>query len=714
MPQLTIDQCMTIMGYLNTEGFSKKTLTALDDEIVNFLAANGYTVPVYGKGRGANNPVIGGGSQYSAMMSAKKFWNDSNIQTFLGLNGEGEADNYTRNISAPPATNTGTSASTKVNSAGDPLPSRNLGPEYFDHNGMMARNILSIASTGSPDPTWISAAKNVAAGTNYLSAFPAQLGDTYVMGNNLIHPNLATATPTPTPTTPTPSSSGGAAVPPVTSDDDDDEEDMEEMVEIEETPKPVADKRFYPDQTQQPESKCLSPMFTGRSLNDATYAARATNNNGFYPYDGTIKISLAEDSQNDMLQPPVTSTNVVLDLFADSSTQSTSADASPAVSIDICDGTFKVNSLGELVSVEAYTSLEVRWIRGTEEIDALVVRNGSDEIFRMENNQIVDFNFMVNSFEGIWCAPDLIADAGQINFPFIYFGPSRDSDYGITTVSSSKDDYNEALNELRDKGAVFGYYSTAVPASNIEVSLESYLGGIEDLDGTFREENYWLSRVVGDIDEELDISQTYLAVNIIMSGDTGRNSDLFVGTGEMRQETLIFPGDEQELDLLLTPFINNETVMGTLGIDSEGLRQLMLSEIKTSAPQQVMDDEGNPTGETLISDVSLIFENMMNNETLTINIPNPDDEFAAVDLLGTTIRGKVESIELKQGDPAAAHEKQKLIRRQERMSDNWNVRNGSKTDQNATSTIAFEKGRKYYIVGRHDGKPILLELELEF
>jgi len=708
MPQLTIDQCMTIMGYLNTEGFSKKTLTALDDEIVNFLAANGYTVPVYGKGRGANNPVIGGGSQYSAMMSAKKFWNDSNIMTFLGLNGEGEADNYTRNISAPPATNTGTSASTKVNSAGDPLPSRNLGPEYFDHNGMMARNILSIASTGLPDPTWIIAAKNVAAGTNYLSAFPAQLGDTYVMGNNLVHPNLATATPTPTPTptaTPTPA--------PVTSDDED--EDMEEVVEIEETPKPEADKRFYPDNPpQEPESKCLTPMFTGRSLNDATYAARATNYNGFYPYGGTIKISLQQDSQNDMLQPPVTSTNVMLDLFADTSTQSTSADASPAVSIDICDGTLKVNSLGELVYQDDYTSLEVRWVRGTEEIDALVVRNGSDEIFRMENNQIVDFDFLVNSFNNIWCAPDLIADAGEINFPFIYFGPSRDSDYGITTVSSSKDDYNEALNELRDKGAVFGYYSKAVPASNIQASLESYLGGIEDLDGTFREENYWLSRVVGDIDEELDTTQTYLAVNIIMSGDTGRNSDLFVGTGEMRQETLIFPGDEQELDLLLTPFIDNKTVMGELEIDSAGLRQLMLAEIKTSAPQQVMDDEGNPTGETLISDVSLMFENMMNNKSLTINIPNPDDEFAAVDLLGTTIRGKVESIELKQGDPAAAHEKQKLIRRQERMSDNWNVRNGSKTDQNATSTVAFEKGRKYYIVGRHKDKPILLELELEF
>ena len=708
MPQLTIDQCMTIMGYLNTEGFSKKTLTALDDEIVNFLAANGYTVPVYGKGRGANNPVIGGGAQYSAMMSAKKFWNDSNIMTFLGLNGEGEADNYTRNISAPPATNTGTSASTKVNSAGDPLPSRNLGPEYFDHNGMMALNILSIASTGLPDPTWISAAKNVAAGTNYLSAFPAQLGDTYVMGNNLVHPNLSATVPTPTPTptaTPTPA--------PVTSDDED--EDMEEMVEItEELSKPEVDKRFYPGNPQEPESKCLTPMFTGRSLNDATYAARATNYNGFYPYGGTIKISLQQDSQNDMLQPPVTSTNVILDLFADTSTQSTSADASPSVSIDICDGTLKVNSLGELVFQEDYTSLEVRWVRGTEQIDALVVRNGSDEIFRMENNQIVDFDFLVNSFNNIWCAPDLIADAGKINFPFIYFGPSRDSDYGITTVSSSKDDYNEALNELRDKGAVFGYYSTAVPASNIQASLESYLGGTEDLDGTFREENYWLSRVVGDIDEELDTTQTYLAVNIIMSGDTGRNSDLFVGTGEMRQETLIFPGDEQELDLLLTPFIDNKTVMGELEIDSAGLRQLMLAEIKTSAPQQVMDDEGNPTGETLISDVSLMFENMMNNKSLTINIPNPDDEFAAVDLLGTTIRGKVESIELKQGDPAAAHEKQKLIRRQERMSDNWNVRNGSKTDQNATSTVAFEKGRKYYIVGRHDGKPILLELELEF
>ena len=74
----------------------------------------------------------------------------------------------------------------------------------------------------------------------------------------------------------------------------------------------------------------------------------------------------------------------------------------------------------------------------------------------------------------------------------------------------------------------------------------------------------------------------------------------------------------------------------------------------------------------------------------------------------------MESIELRGGDPAAAYQKQKAIRRQQRMSDAFNIRNGSKSDENATAAVAFSKGSKYYIVGRHDGRPVMVELQLDF
>ena len=77
-------------------------------------------------------------------------------------------------------------------------------------------------------------------------------------------------------------------------------------------------------------------------------------------------------------------------------------------------------------------------------------------------------------------------------------------------------------------------------------------------------------------------------------------------------------------------------------------------------------------------------------------------------------RGRVESVELHTGDAAGAYQKQKAIRRQQRMSEAFNIRNGSKSDENATAAVAFSKGNKYYIVGRHNGKPVMVELELDF
>ena len=86
----------------------------------------------------------------------------------------------------------------------------------------------------------------------------------------------------------------------------------------------------------------------------------------------------------------------------------------------------------------------------------------------------------------------------------VYAGPVRGESYGIGAPSSARDDYNAALNELRDNGFGFGYYTP----ENVKImgSLSVYETGLQDTTGDLREENYWLSRVVADTTDQVDVS----------------------------------------------------------------------------------------------------------------------------------------------------------------------------------------------------------------
>jgi hypothetical protein len=333
--------------------------------------------------------------------------------------------------------------------------------------------------------------------------------------------------------------------------------------------------------------------------------------------------------------------------------------------------------------------------------------------FTAGEDSLITLFDMADAPANFWVSPEILYDVSELDgTETVYIGPVRDDVFGIGGPASARDDYNEALNNLRAAGFGFGYYD---PNVTIAASLEGYEGGLTDLDGTMREENYWLSRIVAATSDAVDVSQTYIAVNLVFDMDTSTTTDLFNGGPEKtKMETLIFPGDEQELDLLLTPYGDEKTVMAELKIDSEGLRALMLQDLTTSPAIPAVDEDGNALGYNLVTDVDIEFGNMATGDSTSIHIPNPDDEFAAVDLLGETLRGRVESIELRTGDPSGAYQKQKAIRRQQRMSDAFNIRNGSKSDENATAAVAFSKDNKYYILGRHDGKPIMVELQLDF
>jgi len=719
MPTMTEDQRHALLVYLNIEGFRAGAMSQLDNDIVDLLNDNGYTIPTYQTGAGSGNPMFGGNKQYSKHVQTH-FLN-ANIQNWMGLTDEAEADNYTRHVVARPA-KTGDSKSAKRNSAGDPLPARVLKPEMFDHNGMMAKNILSIASTGMPDPAWIAAAKKVAAGANYLSEFPANLGDTYALGSRGVHPSMGATTPTPAPApTPTPV----APVIPTSVV----EEVVEEPAEvIEEVTAPAGTKYFDEILTPAP----TTPVKTGRALNDATWAAREASMGGKYPYNVTkqpLIINLAQHPQNALLQPPVTAKNIELDLFGDAEELTiTEVDASPSAYFYVDDYQFGIHCgvgvgrMGYRLSDEV-GSVEVVWERNTDNITGVIVKDTSGQtLIQVSQGMITSLlmqdatNSMVvmdEGTDGIWCSPELIYDVSELDpLSIVYVGPKRTDSYGISTVSSARDDYNEALNNIRDEGYGFAYYS---PKVDIQGSLGVYEGGVTDFDSTLRDENYWLSRVIADTSDAVDMSQTYIAVNLVFDMDTSTTTDLFNGGPEKtKMETLIFPGDEQDLDLLTTPYANKETVLNLLKIDSEGLRALMLDNISTSTAMPAMDEDGTALGYSLVTDANLNFVNISLSDTTSINLPNPDDEFAAVDLLGQTLRGRVESIELRIGDAAGAYQKQKAIRRQQRMSDAFNIRNGSKSDENATAAVAFSKGSKYYIVGRHNKKPVMVELELDF
>jgi len=749
MPTLTEDQRHAILVYLNIEGFRAGAMTALDNDIVDLLNDNGYTVPTYKTGPGAGNPMLGGNKQYSKHVG--NHFKDSNIQSWMGLANEGEADNYTRHIVTPGA-GTGSSRSAKRNSAGDPLPARVLKPEHFDHNGMMARNILSIASIGTPDAAWIAAAKKVAAGANYLSEFPANLGDTYALGSRGVHPTMGSTTPTPTPppapaVTPTPTPAPTPAPAPVTPvvEEEEIEETPEETVveETVQTKAPVGTTYLGNENALAMNQPTSDPRPSGRSLNDATWAARDASMGGMYPYDTSrapLKIVFSQHPSNANLQPPVTAKNVVLDLFGDSEDVSiTEVDASPDMFIIIVDGNAFVSVGGQQYVFDGIddTPLDVRvaWKRGSDEITGLVVKDGSKELIRISDRKLMlldtqsyqDEDVAGDSEDGgktilayndapsnFWVAPEVLYDVSEVDpLKVVYAGPERSQTYGIGSPSSARDDYNQSLNELRDNGFGFGYFSP----ENVQImgSLSVYETGLKDTTGDLREENYWLSRVVADTTDQVDVSQTYIAVNLVFDMDTSTTTDLFNGGPELvKMETLIFPGDEADLDPLMTPFADGKSVVGELDIDSEGLRALMLKDINTSAPTPAVDEDGNALGYDDVSDVTLLFHNMATGTEAKISIPNPDDEFAAIDMLGQTLRGRVESIELRGGDPAAAYQKQKAIRRQQRMSDAFNIRNGSKSDENATAAVAFSKGSKYYIVGRHNGRPVLVEMLLDF
>jgi len=212
MPVLTELQCDTIIHYLQTEALKDAVIKGpLIDDVVDLLNDNGFTIPTSSRGKVLLG-TSGNTQRYAQISTMKQSLSDANnIAIQLGFTDLIECNNYTRNIQVTGKATTGTQKTSKVTPAGNTPPSRALNATFFDHNGQMAANILSIASSGSPTGSWVASAKKVAAGTNYTTEFPVSVGPSYVIGDRGINQMLtgtATSTPAnpvqPAPVTPSP------------------------------------------------------------------------------------------------------------------------------------------------------------------------------------------------------------------------------------------------------------------------------------------------------------------------------------------------------------------------------------------------------------------------------------------------------------------------------------------------------------------------------
>ena len=166
---------------------------------------------------------------------------------------------------------------------------------------------------------------------------------------------------------------------------------------------------------------------------------------------------LAQHPQNALLQPPVTAKNIELDLFGDAEELTiTEVDASPKAYFYVYDYMFGIHFgdgvMGDLLSDEV-DSVEVVWERNTDNITGVIVKDTSGQTLIQVSQGMITSLLMQDAThsmvvmdegtDGIWCSPELIYDVSELDpLSIVYVGPKRTDSYGISTVSSARDDYN--------------------------------------------------------------------------------------------------------------------------------------------------------------------------------------------------------------------------------------------------------------------------------
>jgi len=729
MPVITALTCDTIIQYLQTEALKDAVIKGpLIDDVVDLLNDNGFTIPLSNRSK----PLLGttGNTQrYAQISTMKQSLPDADaISQRLGFNDLVEKDDYTRHIQVRGKATTGTQKTAKTTPAGVTPPSRALNATFFDHNGQMAANILEIANSGSPTASWIASAKKVAAGTNYTTEFPVSVGASYVIGDRGIN-QMLTGTATSTPANPVPPAPPTTSPPAPTP--------AEETEETEETPEVVEEVVEEPTVTIAEGESAMQEKLTAkvqkaynnankdnRRLSIPKWEERDKTSSGMYPYplkEQPIYFLLTPAAEDGVLQ------------FSEFLVDPENWDADPNTPARLSDQgviivqsgmklkfTTMANLLGsggeqkaENLSSDNIADFTLKWSRpgSANKIELFEAKNKNGAtIFKVIDGTITEIAsknaILATQTSGLMTANQSV----ELTQSVLQIITQHSEDSGLTASDlgfpQNGDAWTENIptwTEANPAAQIFFYSVDTTPVATVDV----YEQEMTDLDGSTLPADELLARVAGTADQSVDVQNKYIKVFLDFDYAGARTTDLFSGRiqdSESRLSALIFPGDQIDLDI---EGVNNE-----LGLVDQMDKVMALKSVQTSALVPALDSDGNALGYDTCSDATLTFEH--NGKTKVIQIPNADGEVMAFDRNGDEVKGQVDSIEVHSGNAAAMYETQKMIRRSNRMAPSFNLPNPSATDQNATGAVAFRIGRKYYIIGRRGGQPVLIELDLNY
>ena len=724
MPTITEKQCDDIIRYLQTEAFKDAVIKGpLIDDMVDLLNDGGFTIPTSSRGKVLLG--TGGNTQRYAILKSDKVSLQQADQDSvdLGFTGLVERDDYTRNIQVKGKATTGTQKTSKVTPANVTPPSRALNATFFDHNGMMAKNILAIAATGLPDPGWIASAKKVASGINYTTEFPISVGASYIQGDRGINQALqgtAGSTPanvqTPTPAPPPPP----APPAPPGEEEEEEEETLEEVPEVT-VEKIVAGSIPFADEIK---GKTVKGYDTAkdekRRLSISKWEERDKVQSGMYPYplkSQPIYFLLNPASDDAALQL----TNMYLnpadwDADPDAPTYLTPRGVlivqqgkkiQFTTEADLVTGVSP--ALSQALTSKNVDTFTLKWAQpgASEKIELLECKDsGGEVIFKVIDGQIIELKSPAVRLG------DTASQFLTTNQTLTITGKVMQITIGVESTSAAdlgypNGEWTESLAEWANTNSqtarILFYNTETEPIATVDVYEED----MPDVDGSTLMGDDVLARIAGQVSDVMDVATKYIKVFLDMDYAGAKTTDLFSGRvtdSDSRLTALIFPGDQIDLDIQGT---NAE-----LGLEDQLDKVTAFKEVKTSTPVPLVDSDGNNLGYDSVSDATLTFEH--NGKTKVIQIPDINGELVGWDRNGEEVRGQVESIELHTGNAAAQYETQKMIRRSNRMSPSYNLPNPSATDQNATASVAFRIGRKYYVIGRRAGQPVLVEVDLNY
>lgn len=775
MPQLTLRQCGDILTYLFVEGIKNSAVAArsgssdLQQDLVNFLQNNGYTLPIppsrakdilgpnsskQSIGRDFNPDNWGPNQAGKAQTRPIDLAAADVVAQRIGFSNLQEMDNYTRNIKVSGKATVGTSSGSKINLAGDKLPCRNLGTEFYDHNGVMSTNILALAATGSLDPGFLASAKKVAAGTNYATEFPVSRGKTYILGDNLVHQMSSgtPATPAPAPTpTPAPAPTPTPAPAPETSEE---EPEVEEEVVVEESEpidlSDIGSAAMSGDMVDCSNLEiCQNPE---RSLSPTAWEERQNTSAGNYPYPLSGANPIWVHLQKPITDPAIIQTEMIIyandmeklmdenftgeDPWFTHGTGWLRIDNEKLIYFDssevmrCMDGSAtQMNGKVLLDDAPEWMVTELQFADPTTErkVEKITIKDsGGDLIFNYDMNGVTMDTIIYNSGE-----------AGinvKSNHSGLYTPVAEGAVSPMVVINlTGWDNQIPTLDQEEYAGQMMEYLSTNTPqgglyyfsaaADDVEVLLNynAYETELTDMAGQVIPAGELLTRVAATADVTFDKSNNYLKVFVVFDTPTSSTSDLYSGLDAAAPDlptgdTLIILGDNFDLDLVGD---NDAPVYEVLGVGPTiSERNSALKSITTAKAQPALDNDGNSMGFDILSSdsfgaVKLVYEN--NGSTETVSIPDADGMIKGIDSNGDEVAGRVMEIQIHKGNPSGAWQTQKEARRQKRMSTDFNLPNPSDTTAgSATSSVAFSRGRKFYVLGRHKNKPVMIELDLSY